>query len=113
MAAERRSICKPLVLHGPGARARTNLPNPTIEEATDVVGQDRHSTICGSDFHIPKGDVPEAMPGEGARLRSGVGTIVEEGALRRQRSRSAMACAGRIDLHEHQKMRLIWSLWGA
>ena len=48
-----------LVYHGPGERAWDTVPDPEIVDPTDAVVRIDTSTICGSDLHILKGDVPE------------------------------------------------------
>jgi alcohol dehydrogenase len=52
-----------LVYGGPGKKEWTDVPDPVIRDATDaIVGVDT-TTICGTDLHILKGDVPEVTPG--------------------------------------------------
>ena len=68
-----------LVYHGPGQRAWETVPDPTILEPTDAIVRIDTSTICGSDLHILKGDVPEVKPGT-ILGHEAVGTIVEVGA---------------------------------
>src|SRR5665647_2823654 len=70
---------KGLVYHGPGKRSWDEVPDPTIEVPTDVVVRIDASTICGTDLHILKGDVPEVQPGT-ILGHEAVGTIVEKGA---------------------------------
>jgi alcohol dehydrogenase len=70
---------KALVYHGPGERAWESAPDPTILEPTDAIVRIDTSTICGSDLHILKGDVPEVTPGT-ILGHEAVGTIVEVGA---------------------------------
>ena len=53
---------KALVYHGPGERHWESVPDPTIDEPTDVVVRIDSSTICGTDLHILKGDVPAVKP---------------------------------------------------
>jgi alcohol dehydrogenase len=69
---------KALVYHGPGERRWESVPDPTIEEPTDVVVRIDASTICGTDLHILKGDVPEVEPGT-ILGHEAVGTIVAKG----------------------------------
>src|SRR3954453_7210942 len=52
-----------LVYNGPGDKAWTTKPDPSIVDATDAIVQIDSSTICGNDLHILKGDVPEVRPG--------------------------------------------------
>ena len=54
---------KALVYHGPGQRSWDTVDDPTIIDPTDIVVRIDTSTICGSDLHILKGDVPETPPG--------------------------------------------------
>jgi alcohol dehydrogenase len=70
---------KALVYHGPGRRAWESAPDPTIEEPTDAVVRIDSSTICGTDLHILKGDVPEVEPGT-ILGHEAVGTVVAKGS---------------------------------
>src|SRR6201982_3980175 len=70
---------KALVYHGPGQRAWEDVPDPRIEAPTDVVVKIDSSTICGTDLHILRGDVPEVMPGT-ILGHEAVGTVVEIGS---------------------------------
>ncbi|HEY1479008.1 MAG TPA: zinc-dependent alcohol dehydrogenase family protein [Gaiellales bacterium] len=70
---------KALVYHGPGQRTWESVPDPTILEPTDAIVRVDTSTICGSDLHILKGDVPEVKPGT-ILGHEAVGTVVEVGA---------------------------------
>ena len=52
-----------LVYHGPGSKSWQEVPDPVLLESTDaIVGVDT-TTICGTDLHILKGDVPEVVDG--------------------------------------------------
>jgi alcohol dehydrogenase len=70
---------KALVYHGPGARAWEEVPDATIAAPTDIVMRVDAVTICGTDLHILKGDVPEVVPGT-ILGHEGVGTVVEAGS---------------------------------
>src|SRR6478735_4664114 len=70
---------KALVYHGPGQRAWEDVPDPKLEAPTDVIVRIDSSTICGTDLHILKGDVPEVTPGT-ILGHEAVGTVVETGA---------------------------------
>jgi alcohol dehydrogenase len=52
-----------LVYHGPGRRSWEQVPNPALQRATDAIVKVDAVTICGTDLHILKGDVPEVQPG--------------------------------------------------
>ena len=67
-----------LVYHGPGQRAWETVPDPMIQEATDAIVRVDTSTICGTDLHILKGDVPEVEAGR-VLGHEAVGTVVEAG----------------------------------
>jgi hypothetical protein len=54
---------KALVFHGQGQKTWETAPDPKIEAATDAIVQITSTTICGTDLHILKGDVPEVLPG--------------------------------------------------
>jgi alcohol dehydrogenase len=70
---------KALVYHGPGQRTWESVPDPQIIDPTDAIVRIDSSTICGSDLHILKGDVPEVKPGT-ILGHEAVGTVVEIGA---------------------------------
>ena len=67
-----------LVFHGPGQRSWDSVPDPAIIAETDAIVRIDSSTICGTDLHILKGDVPEVEPGT-ILGHEAVGTIVETG----------------------------------
>src|ERR1700712_3553874 len=69
---------KALVYHGPGEKAWETVPDPSILEPTDAIVRVDSSTICGTDLHILKGDVPEVKPGT-VLGHEAVGTVVEVG----------------------------------
>lgn len=70
---------KALVYQGPGKRAWIEKPMPKIELPTDVVVRITKTTICGTDLHILKGDVPTVA--EGRTLgHEGVGIVEEVGS---------------------------------
>jgi alcohol dehydrogenase len=54
---------KALVYHGPGRKAWEDAPQPTIQSDTDAIVRVDAVTICGTDLHILKGDVPEVTDG--------------------------------------------------
>lgn len=69
---------KALVYHGPGEKAWEDKPVPTLQAATDAIVKIYKTTICGTDLHIMKGDVPEVTDG---RIigHEGVGVVQEVG----------------------------------
>ncbi|WP_305715010.1 zinc-dependent alcohol dehydrogenase family protein [Hydrogenophaga sp.] len=57
----------------------TDVPKPEVENATDAVVKILHTTICGTDLHILKGDVPTCQPGT-VLGHEGVGVIESLGS---------------------------------
>ena len=72
-------VMKALVYHGPGQRSWEEKPKPTIRDRGDAIVQITTSTICGTDLHILKGDVPSVTPGR-ILGHEGVGIIDEVGS---------------------------------
>ena len=70
---------KALVYKGPGQKSWEEVPNPKIRESTDVIVKMAATTICGTDLHILKGDVPEVTVGR-VLGHEGIGVITEVGA---------------------------------
>jgi alcohol dehydrogenase len=70
---------KALVYHGPGIRAWEDRPKPTLMESTDAIVRITTTTICGTDLHILKGDVPTVTDGR-ILGHEGVGIIESLGA---------------------------------
>ena len=70
---------KALVYHGPGKRAWEEKPRPAIQAATDAVVRISTSTICGTDLHILKGDLPGVTPGR-ILGHEGIGVVEAVGA---------------------------------
>jgi alcohol dehydrogenase len=74
---------KALVYHGPGKRAWEDKPRPAIQSPSDAIVRVTTSTICGTDLHILKGDLPAVTDGrilghEGIGVVEQVGTGVSE-----------------------------------
>ncbi|TDG36476.1 alcohol dehydrogenase [Pedobacter changchengzhani] len=67
-----------LVYHGPGKKAWEEKPMPSILKPTDAIVKISKTTICGTDLHILKGDVPSVEDG---RIigHEGVGVVLETG----------------------------------
>ncbi len=70
---------KALVYEGPGKKSLEERPVPTLGSATDAIVKITRTTICGTDLHILKGDVPTCTPGR-ILGHEGVGIIEETGA---------------------------------
>jgi alcohol dehydrogenase len=74
-------LMKALVYQGPGKKALEDHPLPKIATPTDAIVKVTKTTICGTDLHILKGDVPTCKPGrilghEGVGVVECVGTGV-------------------------------------
>jgi alcohol dehydrogenase len=68
-----------LVYHGPGNKDWEEVSDPRLEEDTDAIVRVDAVTICGTDLHILKGDVPAVT--EGRILgHEAVGTVTQIGA---------------------------------
>ena len=67
-----------LVYEGPGKRTWEERPAPGIQEPTDAIVRITTSTICGTDLHILKGDVPSVTPGR-VLGHEGVGVVEQVG----------------------------------
>jgi alcohol dehydrogenase len=70
---------KALVYHGPGKLALEEKPKPVLKDPTDALVRITRTTICGTDLHIKKGDVPTVTAGR-ILGHEGVGIIEEMGA---------------------------------
>ena len=101
-------MMKALVYGGPGQKSWEQVPLPRLQDQEDAIVRVDAVTICGTDLHILKGDVPEV---ESGRIlgHEAVGTVLEIGdgvrqvavgvhggmRLGRARDRSANLDAGR------------------
>jgi alcohol dehydrogenase len=70
---------KALVYHGPNEKSWDEVPDPTLIDPTDAIVVVDATTICGSDLHILKGDLPEVTPGR-ILGHEAVGTVEEVGS---------------------------------
>ena len=77
-AAERATMSA-VVYRGPGNKAIEERPVPEIQSPTDAVVRMLKTTICGTDLHILKGDVPEVEPGR-ILGHEGIGIVEETGS---------------------------------
>jgi alcohol dehydrogenase len=69
---------KALVYHGPNQKQWESKPDPKLERPSDAIVQIDTATICGTDLHILKGDVPTCEPGR-TLGHEAVGTVVATG----------------------------------
>jgi alcohol dehydrogenase len=70
---------KALVYRGPGNKALEDRPKPEVQAPGDAVVRIAKTTICGTDLHILKGDVPTCKPGR-ILGHEGVGVVDSVGA---------------------------------
>src|SRR6476469_3167677 len=68
-----------VVYHGPGNKSWEEVPKPVIADDTDAIVRVDTVTICGTDLHILKGDVPEVTDGR-VLGHEAVGTVEEVGS---------------------------------
>jgi len=68
-----------VVYHGPGNKAWEEVPDPQIIDDTDAIVRVDAVTICGTDLHILKGDVPAVTDGR-ILGHEAVGTVEQVGA---------------------------------
>jgi alcohol dehydrogenase len=70
---------KALVYRGPGKKALEHCQRPKVTAPTDAIVKITNTTICGTDLHILKGDVPTCKPGR-ILGHEGVGVVDSVGA---------------------------------
>lgn len=70
---------KALVYGGPGKKSLEERPKPVITDPGDAIVRVIHTTICGTDLHILKGDVATCAPGR-ILGHEGVGVVESVGA---------------------------------
>jgi len=77
--SEANQAMKALVYHSPGNKSWEEKPKPQLVKPTDAIVKISKTTICGTDLHIMKGDVPTVTDG---RIigHEGVGVIEEVGS---------------------------------
>ncbi len=73
------SKMKALVFLGAGKRAWQDVARPTLKDPTDAIVRITTATICGTDLHILKGDVPSVTKGR-ILGHEGIGIVEEVGA---------------------------------
>lgn len=70
---------KAVVYHGPDQISYDEIANPTLDQPTDAIVKVLKTTICGTDLHIIKGDVPTVTPGR-VLGHEGIGVIESVGS---------------------------------
>ena len=70
---------KALVYQGPGKKALEDRAKPELQAPGDAIVKIAKTTICGTDLHILKGDVPTCEPGR-ILGHEGVGVVDSVGA---------------------------------
>jgi alcohol dehydrogenase len=75
----RETMLKALIYQGAGRKGLETRPKPQIEAAGDAIVKVLKTTICGTDLHILKGDVPTCAPGR-VLGHEGVGVVEAVGA---------------------------------
>jgi len=88
------NMMKALVYSGPGQRAWRDMPKPVIRDPGDAVVRITTTTICGTDLHIMKGDLPTITAGrilghEGIGVIEAVGPLV---SMFREGDRVLISC---------------------
>jgi alcohol dehydrogenase len=91
-----------LVYGGAGQRAWQSMPRPVVRQPGDAIVRITTSTICGTDLHIMKGDVPTVTPGrilghEGIGIIESVGAQVSAFAVGDKVLISCISACGRCD----------------
>ena len=69
---------KAVVYKGPGRKSWDSVPRPKLSRPTDAIVKITRTTICGTDLHILKGDVPAVTDGR-ILGHEGVGIVEEAG----------------------------------
>ena len=70
---------KALIYHGPGHKTFEETALPALLKPTDAVVRIVKTTICGTDLHILKGDLPTVEPGR-ILGHEGIGIVEQVGA---------------------------------
>ncbi|WEX11504.1 zinc-dependent alcohol dehydrogenase family protein [Chelativorans sp. AA-79] len=70
---------KALIFEGPGKKSLQERDIPAVQNPTDAIVRVAKTTICGTDLHILKGDVPPCAPGR-VLGHEGVGVVEQAGA---------------------------------
>src|SRR6476660_3347593 len=73
------STMRAVVYHGPGRKAWEEVAKPALQADTDAIVKVDTVTICGTDLHILKGDVPAVTDGR-ILGHEAVGTVEQVGS---------------------------------
>ena len=92
------AVMKALVYHGAGNKAWEETPDPVIIDDTDAIVRVEATTICGTDLHILKGDVPAVTDGR-VLGHEAIGTVTARRRARPAVSLSATVCSCRASRH--------------
>ena len=87
-------VMRAVVYHGPGEKAWEDVRDPQITDDADAIVRVDATTICGTDLHILKGDVPSVIPGR-ILGHEAVGTVEQVGSGVRtigERDRVLVSC---------------------
>jgi alcohol dehydrogenase len=100
---ETNDTMRALVYGGPGRRAWETRPKPVVRDPGDAVIRITTTTICGTDLHIMKGDVPTVTPGrilghEGIGVVDAVGAAV---STFRTGDRVLISCVSACGICDH------------
>ncbi|PIE26174.1 MAG: alcohol dehydrogenase [Micrococcales bacterium] len=69
---------KALVYHGPGKKSWEDVADPVLKDPADAIVKIETTTICGTDLHILKGDIPAVEAGR-VLGHEGVGVVTATG----------------------------------
>ncbi len=78
-SAKTNQQMKALIYQGAGKKSWEDKPKPMIDKPTDAIIKILKTTICGTDLHIMKGDLPEVTKGRTIG-HEGVGIVEEVGS---------------------------------
>lgn len=93
---------KALVYRGPGKKSVEDRAKPVMIAPDDAIVKLTRTTICGTDLHILKGDVPSCAPGrvlghEGVGVIESVGTAISRFKPGDHVLISCITCCGKCD----------------
>ncbi|KKK20554.1 zinc-binding oxidoreductase [Aspergillus ochraceoroseus] len=99
ISTDSKDSMKALIYTKSGAVDIVDRPEPTIQAPTDAIVRMLHASICGTDLHILKGDVPSIQPGvvlghEGVGVVEALGDSVKGLQVGDRVVISCMTCCG-------------------